>query len=205
MDCKLQSLVCTPIIQKIHFLVMEKQQHNTLTSAAKRGQSWFVHRMASLLRKMCTKVISIFYTHHPYCCFSSQLWLHLSCCFITKQSQLARKMRPGSLRVSHEAPVWPQWLIGDDEWSVALLCLKGKTQNTFHILSGAHSHARIHCAHTCVKLKLSQPYIWLRTLFLLIKHFCCRSISEDTFSCFDVLQVMRVIATRCIYKYWRWC
>ncbi len=117
-------------------------------------------------------------------------------------------MRLSLLRPCHEADImtmvthWRLWVIRSSRGSALL---KRKETNTFHIPSGAHHHAHIHCAHTCVKLKLSRPYIWLRMLFLLIKHFGCRSISEDTFSCFDGLQVTRVIATRCIYMYCRWC
>lgn len=83
--------------------------------------------------------------------------------------------------------------------------LKRKETNTFQIPSGAHHHAHIHCAHTCVKLKLSRPYIWLRMLFLLIKHFGGRRISKDTFSCFDGPRATRVIVTRCIYMCCGWC
>lgn len=83
--------------------------------------------------------------------------------------------------------------------------LERKERNAFYVPGGARRHAHIHCAHTCVKLKPSQPHIWLRTPFLLVKHFGCRSIGEDTFSCFDGPRVTEVIATRCIYTHRGWC
>lgn len=64
-------------------------------------------------------------------------------------------------------------------------------------------HTDIHCAHTCVKLKLSWPYIWLRMLFLLLKGFICRNITGDMFSRFGGRGVARVIATRCWHIYHR--
>lgn len=140
--------------------------------------------------------------------FFVALTVMLARCFIQKSSDLIRWMVLSLLLVFHEADImttlthWRLWIIRNS-WGSALL--KRKETNTFHIPSGAQPHTHIHCAHTCVKLKPSQPYIWLRLLFLLIKHFSCRSIAEDTFSCFDGLQVTRVMATRCIYMYCRWC
>lgn len=61
------------------------------------------------------------------------------------------------------------------------------------------------CAHTCVKLKLSWPYIWLRMLFLWLKRFICWSISGDTLSRFAGGGVASTMATRCCHMYRRWC
>lgn len=66
-------------------------------------------------------------------------------------------------------------------------------------------HAGIHCAHTCVKLKLSWPYIWLRMLFLLLKGFICRNISGDTFSRFGGRGLAGETATRRWHIYCRRC
>lgn len=41
----------------------------------------------------------------------------------------------------------------------AVALFKRRETNTFHIPGDAHHHAHVYGAHTCVKLKLSQPYI----------------------------------------------
>lgn len=96
------------------------------------------------------------------------------------------------------------WLI--DSFCSHVLGLIGRKQ--IHFISSEvppFHHADIHCAHTCVKLKLSWPYIWLRMLFLLLKGFICRNISGDMFSRFGGRRVAGVIATRCWYIYHRRC
>lgn len=112
----------------------------------------------------------------------------------------------GLVRVSNEANVtvthWRRWAVCSSQGSALF---KRRETDTFHIPGGAHHHTHIQCAHTCVKLKLSGPYIWLRMLLLLIKVFSWRRISENTFSCFDGQLVTRVTATRCMYVYCRGC
>lgn len=120
-------------------------------------------------------------------------------------------MRITLLRFPHEADITvttaerSPWLI--NSFCGHVLGLIGRKQ--IHFISSEvpppSHHADIHCAHTCVKLKLSWPYIWLRMLFLLLKGFICRNISGDMFSRFGGRRVARVIATRCRYIYHRRC
>lgn len=105
---------------------------------------------------------------------------------------------------------WPR-LSGCLDWSIAseahVLGSTGRKQIQNFIFSEVppSCHASIHCAHTCVKLKLSWPYIWLRMLFLLLKGFISRNISGDTFSRFGGRGLAGEIATRRWHVYCRRC
>lgn len=92
-------------------------------------------------------------------------------------------------RLPHEADITvataerSPWLI-NSFWGHVLGSIGRKQIHSIFSEVPPSHHAGIHCAHTCVKLKLSWPYIWLRMLFLLLKGFICRNISGDTFSRF---------------------
>lgn len=97
------------------------------------------------------------------------------------------------------------WLI-NSFWGHVLGSTGRKQIQNFIFLEVPPPHrAGILCAHTCVKLKLSWPYIWMRMLFLLLKCFICRNISGDTFSRFGGRGLAGEIATRRWHIYCRRC
>lgn len=123
-------------------------------------------------------------------------------------------MKITSLRFPHQVDItgWASpWLI-NGFWG-CLLSSAGRKQIYF-IFSVPPPHPHhpppttppgFVCAHTCVKLKLSWPYIWLRMLFLWLKHFICWNISGDTLSRFGGGGGAGTMATRCCHMYRRRC
>lgn len=110
---------------------------------------------------------------------------------------------PHEVDITNATDEWSPWLI-NSFWGCAL-GPTGRKQIHFILSAGPPHHANIHCAHTCVKLKPSWPYIWVRMLFLLLKRFICRNISGETFSRFGGGGVAEVMATRCCHMYHRRC